>query len=363
MLKNKKTKSQLQKTPVSIIETFCLVCKKGFRTSTFLDSSLTVLPFILFSFYLSVHSVLANSTHRVVGSVDQRAISHQDVMNRLALMCLSSGQALNNQFITIFYPQVLATLVDEGIQRKVAQKAGISVAPEEIQERLERIEKEIGPGGLGALLGSHGISKRVLEQQIEAALLWMKYIDRKYSSYLKISQKDVQRFQENWRKEHKGTLYRLGEIVLYVNPAAPLTTLKQSLELRRLLESGVLFVKLARQFSQSPSREAGGDLGWKGLYRLDPELHPYIKNTEIGNILGPIPIPSKKPYKYVIVALLDRKEPSQLNLTCPSDEEVFSILRSDMLSAFAKKEMDNLRRKGQYEIRNPSGVGGPKVLP
>lgn len=323
------------------------------------DKMIKIFLTIIALFTSLLHSVYGQPFNgRIVGVVAQEIVSHEDVMKRLRLMFLSSEQQLSDQMIDEFYEQTLNTLIDEIIQKKVATTAGIKISDQEIKNRLLALAKQTGMSmeALSAFLISNGLTIDVLTKQIAASLLWTKYIELKYGNNINISRKDIDLSKKKWKQDHEKTLYHVAEIVLYVTkPDDYSKALKQAQYLRNLLDQGVSFAKLAKEFSRSLSRNQGGSLGMRGLYRLDKQIHNLIKAAEIGTIIGPIALPSATcPKKLVILALLDRKEPSELHLTMPTDDQIESSLRAEALSLFGRKELEFFRKKIQHQTRVPA---------
>jgi parvulin-like peptidyl-prolyl isomerase len=300
------------------------------------------------------------SSHRVVGKVDLEAISHEDVLERLRFMLAMSGQAVTPALEKQFYPQVLETLIDEALQRKAAEKQKISVTEAEINQRISDIEEngKLKSGQLKKMLSSMGIREKTLRNQVEASLLWMLYIEQKYGPFLRVSEQDIKRVQEKWEKEHQSMVFQLAEIVLEIpEPSRRSAVEAHGKDLKKLLDEGTPFAKLAQQFSESSTRNSGGLTEWKSLTHFDALLHPFLLKGEIGVIFGPLLLPSKEhPTKIMLFVLVDRKDPKTLNLKPPTEAEVRSALYSELLTARGRKEMRQLRMQQLHEVVSPPSV-------
>ncbi len=310
--------------------------------------------FLTQGFYLSqTHG--ADSLCSVVGIVDREAITHQDVINRLRLILISSGQEVTPELVKQFYPQVLNNLIDEAIQSQAAEKAKINVTQADVDKRIAAIEKQNGmeAGTLKAFLAANAIPLQTMVKQIRATLLWTKYIERQYGHRVHVSPKEIQQLKEKIRLEQSQPSYHVAEIVFYDRGNTPYVK-KQAEHVRQLIDQGLSFAKLAQQFSQSPSKDVGGNLGFQHLNRLDPEIRDLVKNSSFPSIIGPIPLPSPRyPHKWVILALLGY-QPCSPNTPVPSDDQIASILHSEALSLWSRKELETLRKKIHYEIRSCS---------
>ena len=289
----------------------------------------------------------------VVGIVDREAITHQDVITRLRLILISSGQEVTPELIKQFYPQALQNLIDECIQSQTATKMKISLDPREVGQRIALIEKQnkMPAGALKAFLSANDIPVQTMEKQISATLLWTRYIGQKYGHSIHVSPKEIRRLREKLRIEQSKPSYHVAEIVVYDRGNAS-EAKKQIEHVHRLIAQGLSFGKLAQQFSQSPSKDGGGDLGFQNLDRFDPELQDQIKRASFPSIIGPVALPSARyPHKWVILALLGY-HPRSTNASLPSDEQISAMIHGEALALWSRKELDTLRRKLHHEVRS-----------
>lgn len=299
----------------------------------------------------------ANTSHRILAIVDRVGISEFDVAERARLMIISAGQSPTPELIKQVYRPALQALIDETLQRKIAEKFKITVTPQEVAQRIEEIEQQSGleKGSLLTHFRSQGISQQALEKQTEVLLLWMRYIQQKYGHRTSVSPQEIQRVKKKWIQEMRQPIYHIGEIVLYESPKVSLEQQKNKCyEIRQMIDEGAPFTQLASQFSQSPSREAGGSTGWKGLDKIDPALHQWAQQAEVGSIMGPFSFPKDKPNRWMIVALFGKKNPDPQTLVEPSDDQIAMTLKGEILSLWARKEMDSLRKNTPYEIYLPA---------
>lgn len=291
----------------------------------------------------------------VVGIVDREAITHQDVLNRLRLILLSSGQEVTPELVKQFYSQFLENLIDEAIQCQIAEKMKITVTQEDIDKRIANVEKQNGmpSGALKAFLASNAIPLQTMVNQIRATLLWTRYIEAKYSHCVHISPKEIERLKAKICLEQSQPSYHVAEIVLY-HRANTSDVKKQAEHIRQLIDQGLSFGKLAQQFSQAPSKDSGGNLGFQSLDRFEPELQARIKTASFPSIVGPIALPSPQcPHKWVILALVDH-QPCSPNPQKPTDDQLTAMLQSEALALYSRKEMEKMRKTMHYEVRPPS---------
>ncbi len=75
------------------------------------------------------------------------------------------------------------------------------------------------------------------------------------------------------------------------------------LDLKNQIESGADFAEMARQHSQCPSGQQGGELGTFQRGQMVREFDQVVFNEEIGKVHGPI----KTEFGYHLIEITERK--------------------------------------------------------
>ena len=70
------------------------------------------------------------------------------------------------------------------------------------------------------------------------------------------------------------------------------------------LENGIAFEEVAKNYSEDPSAENGGDLGYFGRGKMAPEFEEAAFSADIGEIVGPV----KTKFGYHIIKVVDIKK-------------------------------------------------------
>lgn len=60
------------------------------------------------------------------------------------------------------------------------------------------------------------------------------------------------------------------------------------MEAKKKLENGMDFKKLAKNYSECPSKKRGGDLGWFGRGKMVPEFEKAVYRLSVGEVSEPI---------------------------------------------------------------------------
>jgi peptidyl-prolyl cis-trans isomerase C len=81
-------------------------------------------------------------------------------------------------------------------------------------------------------------------------------------------------------------------------------TEKQALELKRKIDEGEKFHKVAKRFSTCPSKEQGGDLGFFGKGQMVPEFENAAFGAKAGKVAGPV----KTQFGYHLILVTETKD-------------------------------------------------------
>lgn len=210
----------------------------------------------------------------------------------------------------------LDEMINERLIRQAAKKAAIRVTPEAIDSEITHLERQIGPS-FDSVLAQYGMTQEDLRENIELKLL----------AY-EISIKDLciqERELLTFFIEHKPD-YDQPEMVLASHILV--YTEEEAVAIKRQLDRGASFAKLAKEWSLDPmSAEEGGSLGWFPRGRMVEEFETAAFGLSPGETSGPV----RTDYGYHIIRLIDRKEAHEATF-----EEVRDEVERDIKAQYAK---------------------------
>lgn len=210
--------------------------------------------------------------------------------------------------------QVLEAMIDELLIIQAAQAAGVTVADDVIQQRIQNDIAAVGSEeALHAWLSQNGMTMEEYQAMTRAAILTEEMV-RRLANDLPQTLPQV----------------RLRQILV--------ATEAEAQDLRRQLEAGADFSELARTHSLDEStRDSGGDLGFVPLGEgvLLPAVEEAVKGLSAGQIAGPI----ASPYGYYLVQVVE----------AASEQEVPAEMRQGLTQAHFQKWAEELRSKAQIE--------------
>ncbi|MGC9329748.1 MAG: peptidylprolyl isomerase, partial [Candidatus Hinthialibacter sp.] len=123
------------------------------------------------------------------------------------------------------------------------------------------------------------------------------------------------------------------------------------LEIKKEIEGGLSFADAAKKYSEGPSAERGGDLGFFGRGRMVPPFEEAAFELPLGQVSDPV----KTEFGYHLIRVEERKEQGTDPLESVRDEIADMLKRRKALDSF-RAEMANLTSLDQvgyrYEIQS-----------
>ncbi len=246
---------------------------------------------LMFALSAAVPQSRAQETQRIAAVVNDEVISVYDLVNRTRLAILSSGLPDAPETRRRLQPQVLRALIDERIQTQEAQRQNITASQNEMQAAIARIEENnrMPAGGLERIIKQAGIDWTTVTTQIRTNVVWQKLVNRKLRNTLQVGDDEIDEQLERIKAAQGTPEYLLAELFLGVDSPDQEDEVRQSaMGLIDQLQRGAPFPELARQFSQSASAAAGGDIGWVQSSTLEGDVATAIANTPPGRVTEPI---------------------------------------------------------------------------
>lgn len=234
---------------------------------------------------------LAEPTLGIVATVNDDAITTSDLSSRTRLMLLGSGIQPSPEILSHLQQQVLRTLIDEHLQMQEAKQLNITVSDTEIDEQVAKLAEQnhMPAAQLPDFFARGGVPISTLRDQMRASIAWGKVVQRKLRPQVDIGEDEVDaeitRLEANAGKPE----YLIADIFLPVDSPQQEQSVQQSAnKLIDTMAHGARFSGIARQFSQSASAAAGGDLGWLQPGQLEPQLDEAIRNMHPGTLSPPV---------------------------------------------------------------------------
>jgi peptidyl-prolyl cis-trans isomerase SurA len=244
---------------------------------------------------------------RIAAVVNDDIISYFDLNGRVQFALVSSNAPDTPENRKRFQQQVLKAMIDEKLQKQEASKQNVKITESELNRALADLEKQnnMPAGGLEKFLQANKVPRSALTQQIESTLVWQKLVARRLKPKVEVGDDEIEETLQRIEASRGQPEMHVAEIFLAVDSPDQEDEVLKNLE--RLIEQlgrGARFPAIARQFSQSASAAAGGDLGWVQQGQLDEQLESVLKQMPPSTISKPI----RTVGGYYLLALIEKRE-------------------------------------------------------
>ncbi|WP_120718221.1 peptidylprolyl isomerase [Tsuneonella amylolytica] len=238
--------------------------------------------------------------------VNGQIVTGTDVDQRIALLVAASKGQISDEEKARLRVQVLRNLIDETLQIQEARAQEIEVPAAEVDQTYARVAAQNFGQNVAAMdtyLTGIGSSPTSLKRQILGEMSWQRLLRRNVAPFVNVSSEEVNEMMARLEASRGTEEFRLGEIWLSATPDTREQVLANMARIIEQLKQGGSFLGYARQFSESSTAAAGGDLGFVRLEMLPSELAVAARQMQPGQLVGPI----ENSGGYSILYLIDKK--------------------------------------------------------
>jgi len=243
-------------------------------------------------------SFSAETCNRVVAIVNDQVITLHELNKTIKELTGYSADDLrlrNEEKFMDARRQILARLIDEKIAEEKVRELGIKVSDRQIDATIEKIklDNQMTHEDFVARLQIEGLTYEKYRERIRSQIERAELIEHEVKSKIIVSEEDIARYYEqNESSFDTGTKVRLAGIFLgRTNPNDPSELdelVKRGEEILAKLRAGADFSETARNVSQGPGADEGGDLGTFQWNQLDPEARRLLEGVPVGGFTDPI---------------------------------------------------------------------------
>jgi len=233
----------------------------------------------------------AQQTLRIAAVVNDEMVSIFDLHARTSLIIALSGLPNTAESRRRLTRQVLISLIDDKLRLQEAKLASITASKAEMDRGVADFERQynLGKGGLADFLKRNGVERSVVDEQLEADIVWRKIVRARFRPSVHVSDEEVEAIVAELERNRGKPEHLVSEVFL---PAATEQGLAEAEKLAgrliQQIQSGANFAAIARNFSQSSTAAAGGSLGWNSSGQLGSVIGPIAQRLQPGQVSAPI---------------------------------------------------------------------------
>ena len=248
---------------------------------------------------------------------------------------------------------LLRDLIDQSLLVQKAKDDDINVETDVVKQ-LDDIRKKNNLATLEDLeteIEKQGLNYEDFKDQIRRSLLTREVIGREVGSRIVLSRDDARKFYEAHKKEFESPgLVHLGQILISTEKRKPEEAEKRANDALAELKAGQRFADIAKKYSDGPSAEQGGDVGFMKEESLAPDIAAVVAKLDLNEFSNPI----QSKYGYIILKVLERYSPG-----IPKFEEVEKRVNDVMYDQKMQPELRQYMlqlRKESYIYKAPGYV-------
>ena len=303
----------------------------------------------------------AELVDRIIAYVNDDIITLSELNERtnalVAARQQNPFQSEQEQSLEEMRQTMLNRLIDERLASQEIARLKITVSEEEIDATIARIMKEnrLTKETLEAELRKDERTITDLRQQIKEGLEQRKLVSREVQSKTVITDEIVEAYyQSNMHDFQEKERWRIQDIYL---PYYPDDTPEERARLRNLAQeilervrAGVDFGSLAKNYSQGPGAEAGGDMGYFARGELEPVLEAAVENLKAGEVSPDIE--TTRGIHIIKVTEVDRSPPKALDEV---RESIRNLLYKREVEFRYREWLSSLRERSYVKIVDEIG--------
>jgi len=243
----------------------------------------------------------------------------------------------------------LNDLINMKLQLQEARRIGLSVSESEVNEAISEIKRKyhLTDEALLNSLKAEGFTLEEYRTRLAEQILLSKVVNFEVKNSIVISDKEIDEYYEANKEKYKGKeKVRIRQIFFALPEDESQRALIEAKaeEIVKRLEEGEDFAELASKFSEDPSREFGGDLGYVSHGSILKEIEDIAFGLKKGEISKPF-WSSKGLHIIKVEDKIDPKEIKEVR------EEIKEILFKKAFRLKYDEWIKELRERAYIEIK------------
>lgn len=271
---------------------------------------------------LSVSAAFAQirDADRIVAVVDNDIITLTELNTRVTETKAQAAQAGASAKLPdndALKAQVLEQMINKRILIQYAQNTGIRVSDAEIDQAIANLaqQSKVSTEVFYKTLEKKGVSRSRLRQGIADEQIIERVRQREINSRVSVTDSEVAQELSSSQHTAQSRQFQFAAILIQTpqtNDASAIEPFaKKANDAHNALLQGKSFTSVAKQFSDLPNKNTGGNMGFKSVAQLPPDLVTVLSNLQKNGFSDVI----RTPEGFYIFQLLNQKDASKNNQT------------------------------------------------
>ena len=284
-----------------------------------------------------------DDSKKVLATVNGENISQEDVNQMLNRF----GKQVTEEQMPAVTKQILDGLITQKLIMQFIRDSKIEVSPAEIEGELNKVREDIktNPGlegkTLEQVLETHGSSIDTLKSDIIISLSLEKNLGKD------IDDKKIKASFDDNKAAYDDTEVRASHILVDTRQMKTDAELAQALEkikkIKAEVDAGKDFAEVAKQYSDCPSKDKGGDLSF--FKRKGQMVEPFAA-AAFALKVGQVSAPVKTPFGYHIIKVTEIKKGTDVKF-----DDVKQVIKQNLMEEKAQVLIKQLLEKAKIEYK------------
>jgi len=262
----------------------------------------------------------------------------------------TQGSAIRPDMIPVLRKKILEELIDQELLYQESRKQGLEVAEKTVSDEMEELKKRFpNEEAFNDEMRQMNFSEETLKVQMKKNLSVKQLVEKEILAKVRVSDEDAKSFYDSHpehfqQKEKVRASHILIKSEADTDPVSKDERRKKLEAVKKRIENGEDFAALAREFSQCPSAEKGGDLGF---FERGNMVKPFedaafsMKPGEVSDIVV-------TPFGFHLIKVTDRSEARTVSFD-ESKDRINQHLRQMKFTEEKNAYVGDLKKKSKVE--------------
>ena len=299
---------------------------------------------IFFLVFFLNNNLIADINNRIIAKIGDEIITGFDVENKIKTNLFLSGEEINQANVDKIKTATIDSLVNLKLKSNEVKKHGIPTNTQAINQYIESITNNLNLSKID-LIKQFEINEIDYDQflkDIEIEFLWQRLVAKTYLDKIKVNDNQIElELREVIKKEEKNKLIQeinLSEIEVIVE-----NEMEEKILIKKVTDdiNIVGFEKTAVRFSNSPTAQNGGNLGWVRSDKISKKIYNVIRNLKVGEVSEPI-----KQGKVITFLKINKKKTIESNSKIDIDNlrnAIENKMKNELLNLYSNSHLSKIK--------------------
>lgn len=298
----------------------------------------------------------------VVAKVNGKKIMEADVAKETQRLAMQmSGQVDPQQMQSMqgaFRKQAIDNMVSRMLLQQAVEKEGVTVASADVEARIGEIKKNFpAEQDFTNRLQQMGLTPDTFRQEIQSGMEFEALLAKHTGEGTPPTDAEVKAFyDQNPNEFQQPEQVRASHILVQFGKDDTEAQKKEKLakitKIRNDIKGGADFAEMAKQYSDCPSKERGGDLGYFNKGQMVPQFDAAAFALKVGDLSDIV----TTDFGYHIIRVADHKPARTVSLE-DAKPDIVAYLENQQKQSTVNSYIEGLRAAAKIEYADTTGTG------